>query len=82
MLRILTAFQYNQNAGSMESAEEEAFVIIAKRGKPAPVLMTIAAYEGFKENKLKLPLVAFLEGLDLSDIELTREADVGRGGPI
>ena len=40
--------------------------------------MTVAAYEKLRGAKAKTPLVAFLEGLALGDLDLTRERDTGR----
>ena len=82
MSQTFTARQYNQDASGVKRAANGGPVIITERGKPAHVLMTIEAYERLKNETPKVPLVHFLEGLALSDIDLTRDHDTGRGDPF
>lgn len=78
-----TSRQYNQDASAVKRATRQGPVIITERGKPAHVLMTYEAYERLKGVKRKkAPLVDFLEGLALAELDLTREADTGRDGPF
>jgi prevent-host-death family protein len=77
-----TARQYNQDASSVKRAAKDGPVIITERGKPAHVLMTIATYERLKGESEKVPLVAFLERLDLTGIDLSRARDSGRDDPF
>jgi prevent-host-death family protein len=85
-LRVPTTFtsrQYNQDASAVKRAAKDGAVIITERGKPAHVLMTYEAYERLTGGKRKkAPLVDFLEGLALADLDLTRERDAGRDGPF
>jgi prevent-host-death family protein len=82
MPQSFTARQHNQDASSVKRAAQNGPVIITERGKPAHVLMTIDAYERLSEIKPRVPLVAFLEDLPLSDLDLTRERDTGRDSPF
>jgi prevent-host-death family protein len=83
MPETFTSRQYNQDASAVKRAAKDGPVIITERGKPAHVLMTYEAYERLKGRaKKKAPLVAFLESLPLSDLDLTRERDTGRDGPL
>jgi prevent-host-death family protein len=82
MPRTFTAREYNQDSGSIKRAANDGPVIITERGKPSHVLMTIAAYERLKGNHPKMPLVSFLEGLALDDLNLAREPDTGRDNPF
>ena len=77
-----TAREYNQDASRVKRAAKDGPVIITERGKPAHVLMTADAYEKLKGRKAKVPLVKFMEGLALSDLDLTREPDTGRDAPF
>lgn len=83
MPETFTSRQYNQDASAVKRAANDGPVIITERGKPAHVLMTYAAYERLKgRSKKKASLVAFLESLPLGDLDLTRERDTGRDGPL
>ena len=82
MPTTFTAREYNQDASRVKRAAKDGPVIITERGKPAHVLMTMAAYERLKGGEAKVPLVAFLEGLALDSIDLTREPDAGRDAPF
>ena len=73
-----TAREYNKDASRVKRSAKDGPVIITERGKPAHVLMTMAAYEKLKGGKLKKPLVEFLEGLALAGLDLTRDGDTGR----
>ena len=78
MPATFTAREYNQDASRVKRAANDGPVVITERGKPAHVLMTVAAYEKLKNAKARPPLVAFLEGLALGDLDLTRDRDTGR----
>ncbi len=82
MSQTFTAREYNQDSGSIKRAANNGPVIITERGKPSHVLMTIAAYERLKGDHPKMPLTAFLEGLALTELDLTREPDAGRDSPF
>jgi prevent-host-death family protein len=83
MLPTFTSRQYNQDASAVKRAAKDGPVIITERGRPAHVLMTYEAYERLKGAKRKqAPLVDFLEGLALAELDLTREADTGRETPF
>ncbi len=82
MPATFTAREYNQDASRVKRAASKGPVIITERGKPAHVLMTMAAYERLRGGKAKVPLVAFMEGLALEGIDLTRERDIGRDAPL
>lgn len=82
MPTIFTAREYNQDASRVKRAASKGPVIITERGKPAHVMMTMAAYERLKRHQAKPPLVAFLEGLALDDLDLDRPSDVGRDTPF
>ena len=82
MPATFTAREYNQDASRVKRAASKGPVIITERGKPAHVLMTVAAYERLKGARAKLPLVAFMEGLALDGLDLTREPDTGRDAPF
>jgi prevent-host-death family protein len=83
MPETFTSRQYNQDASAVKRAAKDGPVIITERGKPAHVLMTYEAYERLKGRpKKKAPLVAFLEGLALRDLDLARDPDTGRDGPL
>ena len=78
MPATFTAREYNQDASRVKRAAKDGPVIITERGKPAHVLMTMAAYERLASQRMKPPLVDFLEGLGLERLDLTRENDTGR----
>ena len=78
MTTQFTAREFNQDASRVKRASQEGPVFITDRGKPAHVLMTVEAYERLKTRQTELPLVAFLEGLGLDGLDLTREPDTGR----
>ena len=78
MTARFTAREFNQDASRVKRASKDGPVFITDRGKPAHVLMTVAAYERLKKRQAELPLVAFMESLALGGLDLTREADVGR----
>jgi prevent-host-death family protein len=78
MPATFTAREYNQDASRVKRAAKDGPVIITERGKPAHVLMTVDAYEKLKGRKARVPLVQFMEGLALGDLDLTRERDTGR----
>lgn len=82
MQTTFTARQYNQDASGVKRAAKHGPVIITERGEPAHVLMTIEAYEKLKSKNPKMSLLAFLETLALSDLDLTRDHDVGREDPF
>jgi prevent-host-death family protein len=83
MTETFTSRQYNQDASAVKRAAKDGPVIITERGKPALVLMSYAAYERLKGRpRRKVPLVDFLQGLALEGLDLTREPDPGRDGPL
>lgn len=82
MTSIFTSRQYNQDASSVKRAAKSGPVIITERGKPAHVLMTYEAYQRLRGATKTAPLVDFLEGLALGELDITREADTGRPGPF
>ncbi len=82
MPATFTAREYNQDASRVKRAANQGPVIITERGKPAHVMMTVGAYEKLKGGKPKKPLVAFLEGLPLAALDLTRNPDTGRDAPL
>ena len=52
---------------------------VSVRGKDAVVVMSVEDLERLAPaNPNKLPLVSFLEGLHLHELDLTREPDLGR----
>ncbi|MGD9810152.1 MAG: type II toxin-antitoxin system Phd/YefM family antitoxin [Sphingobium sp.] len=51
---------------------------VSVRGKDAVVIMSVEELERLAPKAPQLPLVAFLEGLKLSDLEMVREPDHGR----
>jgi prevent-host-death family protein len=82
MPATFTAREYNQDASRVKRASKDGPVIITERGKPAHVLMTVAAYEKLKGARARVPLVAFMEGLALGGLELARDRDTGREDPF
>lgn len=77
-----TAREYNHDASRVKRAANDGPVIITERGKPAHVLMTMAAYRALTGGRATEPLVEFLAGLTLDGIDLTRDADTGRDAPL
>lgn len=73
-----TAREFNQDASRVKRASKDGPVFITDRGKPAHVLMTVAAYDSLKRRQAEPPLVAFMESLALDGLDLTRESDTGR----
>ncbi len=51
---------------------------VTVRGREAVVVVGADQYRRLKPPKRRVPLVQFLEGLDLSGLDLTRERDTGR----
>ena len=77
-----TAREYNQDASRVKRAANDGPVIITERGRPAHVLMTMAAYERLKGGKPKQPLVEFLAELAFDGLDLARDGDTGRDVPF
>ena len=82
MPATFSAREFNQDASRVKRASRDGPVFITDRGKPAHVLMTVAAYERLKASRSRLPLVPFMESLALDDLDLTRESDTGRNSPF
>jgi prevent-host-death family protein len=82
MSATFSAREFNQDASRVKRASQDGPVFITDRGKPAHVLMTVAAYERLTANRTRQPLVAFMESLALGDIDLTRDSDSGRDSPF
>ena len=82
MPAIFTAREYNQDASRVKRAAKDGPVIITERGKPAHVMMTMATYRALTVGRGTEPLVEFLEGLALDEIDLTRDRDTGRDAPL
>ena len=82
MTAQFTAREFNQDASRVKRASKDGPVFITDRGKPAHVLMTVAAYERLRKRQTELPLVTFLESLALVGLDLTREPDTGRDLPF
>lgn len=59
-------------------AQSEGPQRVTVRGQPAVVVIDAAELERLAPSPGRLPLVQFLEGLDLDDLDLTREPDRGR----
>jgi antitoxin Phd len=51
---------------------------VTVRGKEQAVILSTRDYERLKRAPKQLPLVAFMESLDLEGLDLTREVDRGR----
>ena len=62
----------------MRRARDQGPQAVTVRGRPAVVVVDAEEYERLAAPRPKLPLVTFLEGLNLDDLDLTRERDVGR----
>ena len=60
MPATFTAREYNHDASRVKRAANDGPVIITQRGKPAHVMMTMAAYERLKGNGAKGPNLADL----------------------
>lgn len=82
MAATFTAREYNQDASRIKRAANDGPVIITERGKPAHVMMTMAAYQRLKGGTAQEPLVEFLAGLALDGLDLTRDRDTGRDPPL
>lgn len=78
MTAIFTAREFNQDASRVKRASKDGPVFITDRGKPAHVLMTVAAYERLTAIQSRMPLVEFMESLALADLDLGRGHDTGR----
>jgi len=59
-------------------AHAEGPQAVTVRGRPAVVVLDARDYERLAQPKPKVPLVDFLEQLNMGGIDLTREADTGR----
>ena len=59
-------------------ARDQGPQAVTVRGRPAVVVVDAEEYDRLAAPRPKLPLVAFLEGLSLDDLDLTRERDFGR----
>lgn len=51
---------------------------VTVRGREAVVVVSADQYRRFRRRKPRMPLVEFLQSLDLSGLDLTRDRDVGR----
>lgn len=51
---------------------------VTVRGKDAAVVISAADYDRLQPPRTQVPLVAFLEGLHLDGLDLSREDDRGR----
>ena len=59
-------------------ARDQGPQAVTVRGRPAVVVVDAEEYERLAAPRPTLPLVTFLEGLNLDDLDLTRERDFGR----
>lgn len=59
-------------------AQSEGPQRVTVRGEPAVVVIDAAELERLAPTEERLPLVQFLESLDLDGLDLTRERDTGR----
>ena len=60
-------------------ATSEGPQTVTVRGREAAVVLSAEQYEKLRPRPVaRLPLVEFLESLDLTGLDLTRERDVGR----
>jgi PHD/YefM family antitoxin component YafN of YafNO toxin-antitoxin module len=73
-----TAREFNQDVSRVKRASKDGPAFISERGKPSHVLMTIEAYNKLATDKTRVPLIAFLEGLALAELDITRDPDTGR----
>lgn len=55
---------------------------VTVRGRRAVVVLDAEEYERLAAPAPALPLVSFLETLDMSGLDLTREADTGRDNDL
>ena len=51
---------------------------VSVRGKDSAVILSIEDYERLKASPKRLQLIAFMESLQLSDLDLERPNDLGR----
>ena len=82
MPATFTSREFNQDASRIKRAAAKGAVFITDRGRPAHVLMTIEAYEQLHGKAKSGALLSFLESLPLGDLDLTRDADMGRDAPF
>jgi antitoxin Phd len=59
-------------------ARAEGPQAVTVRGRPSVVVMDAEEYQRLAAPAPELPFVAFLESLDLTGLDLTREHDTGR----
>ena len=59
-------------------AHDEGPQAVTVRGRPAVVVLDAEAYERLAAPVPTLPLVAFLESLDMEGLDLTRDRDETR----
>jgi len=59
-------------------AHDEGPQAVTVRGRPAVVVLDAEAYERLAAPVPTLPLVAFLESLDMEGLDLTRDRDEAR----
>ena len=59
-------------------ARDQGPQAVTVRGRPAVVVVDADEYQRLATPRPSLPLVEFLEGLHLDDLDLTRERDFGR----
>lgn len=59
-------------------AHAEGPQAVTVRGRRAVVVLDAQEYERLAGPADSVPLVAFLEGLDMPGLDLTREEDIGR----
>lgn len=59
-------------------AHAEGPQAVTVRGRRAVVVVDADEFERLAAPKPKLPLVEFLESLNMEDLDLTREPDTGR----
>jgi antitoxin Phd len=77
-MKQFTAREFNQAASRIKRASNDGPALISERGKPSHVLMTFETYEKLSTDQAKPPLVPFLESLALSELDISRDRDVGR----
>jgi antitoxin Phd len=59
-------------------AQSEGPQRVTVRGKEAVVVMSVADLQRIAPPRDRIPLMDFLQGLDLSGLDLVREPDYGR----
>lgn len=60
-------------------AESDGPQLVTVRGREAAVVLSAEQYAALRpEQVAKVPLVEFLQSLDLAGLDLTRERDLGR----